>query len=92
MRFMHEETNATVDSAPIAFHKTQRGVYRPCQASIGSAATCTIQGRNDTGMPWADLHEFTASGAENVLIMRWMRVSMTGNDDNVSIDVDVEAY
>lgn len=82
-------TTATNESgAAVWFKFKMRGMYRPVQADISAAATVTIEGRAATDLAWVPLHEFTADGAENVLVMYEMRATVADNTGTVDVELD----
>lgn len=79
---------AAEDGNPYQTPFETRGVYRPVQVALTAAATVKIQGRAAPDLPWVDLVEITASGAEAVFAMREVRASVTGNTGDVEVEYD----
>ena len=75
---------------------TFRSRYRPfpevtCQVEITSAGTVSLQGKSELDAPWHELKSYTASGADQIVVMPYMQAVATGvsgGDVKVWINAD----
>lgn len=88
MKLASNVTAASVDTDPVFFESQDRGIFRPLQVDISSAATVSVQGRNAPDMNWIEVASFTATGADSVMVFREMRTQISGNDGSVTVDID----
>ena len=63
-----------------ALHKPNAFRYPEAvvQVEIASVGTATLQGRSEENAPWHTIKAYTASGADQVVIMPEMQVVTTG--------------
>lgn len=81
-----EDISSSSHSGDVKFvHVPHRELYCPVQVKITSSATVNVQGRVDSSMPWVTLNSFTSSGVENIRLLPEMRVSVSGNDGDVTV-------
>lgn len=87
-RLLNADASASVDSAAVNVPARERDAYRIVQVVISAAATVKIQGRAATDLPWVDVKEYTADGADAVAMFPEMRASVTGNTGTVTVELD----
>lgn len=85
-RLIDTATNESGDAARYNFKR--RGTYRPVQAIISAVGTAVVEGKASGDLDWQPLHTFTESGIENVLVMWNMRVTVTDNTGQVTVELD----
>ena len=59
------------------------------QVLVTGTGTATVQGRSEEGAPWYDIKAYTASDADQIVLMRQMRVvttSVAGGDVKVWVN------
>ena len=83
-----DTADATLDTAFIHFTFKERGTYRIVQVEITATATVLIQGRLSARFPWATIETFTQSDAKSAALFTHMRVSLSDNTGNVSVEID----
>lgn len=89
MRLFNASASAAAESDTVTTQHSDRGVFRPVQATISATGTVRIRGRNAPDLAWVTLHEFTESGAETVTLMREMSGEITANTGTITLDLDV---
>jgi len=87
-RLLNADVTASVDSAAVGVSRRSRDDYRLVQVVISAAATVSIQGRAAADLPWVEVKEYTASGADPVAMFPEMRASVTLNTGTVTVELD----